>query len=204
MKNLLSYKVLFLILAISLSVLTACKKTANSENSAANENAPSNNTAGVNKENAQKPNDYPPIAEELAQTEIRNLDDSTFKLADKKGKVLLLNLWATWCGPCRAEMPHLVELEETYKDKGLEIIGLNTDEESLQDINSFVGEMKLNYHIAWADSKLMRQLVNISKFQGIPQSYLIDREGRLRGVFLGGGKNAINKLKETTIKVVEE
>ena len=204
MKNLLSYKVLFLILAVSLSVLTACKKTANSENSAANENAPSNNTAVVNKENAQKPNDYPPIAEELAQTEIRNLDDSTFKLADKKGKVLLLNLWATWCGPCRAEMPHLVELEETYKDKGLEIIGLNTDEESLQDINSFVGEMKLNYHIAWADSKLMRQLVNISKFQGIPQSYLIDREGRLRGVFLGGGKNAINKLKETTIKVVEE
>ncbi len=64
--------------------------------------------------------------------------------------------------------------------------------------------MKLNYTLAYADSKLMNELLKISKFNGIPQSYMIDREGKLRGVFTGGGAKVINQLKETAEKVINE
>lgn len=212
MNNLLKKAVLFLIFAVAFSALTASCGGGPTENAA---NRPetqddstsqtSNGNQTESNETVKKPNsDYPPIPVALAETEIRKLDDSTFKLADKKGNVVLLNLWATWCGPCRGEMPHLVEMEEKYKPKNFEIIGLNTDDESVEDINRFAGEMKLNYQLAYADAEMMKEFLNISKFQGIPQSFLIDRDGRLRGVFLGGGPKVIGTMKETVEKVVNE
>ena len=147
---------------------------------------------------------YPAIPSALNLAEIKKLDDSIFKLDEKKGNVILLNLWATWCGPCRGEMPHLNEMQDTYRAKNFEIVGLNTDDESVEDINKFAEEMKLNYTMAYADGAMMKELINLSKFQGIPQSFLIDREGRLRGVFLGGGPKVINTMKETVEKVVSE
>ena len=199
MNNLFKNVVLFLVLAGVFSGLSACTSSANSVNKPDNETVqPSNET--VKKEDSK----YPAIPAALNLAEIKKLDDSTFKMDDKKGNVVLLNLWATWCGPCRGEMPHLNEMQDTYKSKNFEIIGLNTDDESVEDINKFADEMKLNYTMAYADGALMKELINLSKFQGIPQSFLIDREGRLRGVFLGGGKNVIGKMKETVEKVVNE
>lgn len=198
MNNLLKNIFLLLILAAVFVGLTACSGSENAGNNSAN-------LTGETNESAKKNNsEYPPIPAAVAQNEIKKIDDSTFKLEDKKGSVVLLNLWATWCGPCRGEMPHLVEMEEKYKSKNFEIIGLNTDNESVEDINKFAEEMKLNYMLAYADQKLYRELLSISKFQGIPQSFLIDREGRLRGVFLGGGPKVIGTMKETVEKVVSE
>ena len=86
-----------------------------------------------------------------------------------------------------------------------EIIGLNSDEQDTDEkIKSFADDMKLNYTLARADGKLMNELLKISKFDGIPQSYLIDREGKLRGVFTGGGPKVVGQLRETTEKVVNE
>ncbi len=196
---------LFLICTVVFSVLAGCSNSANSAKQTDDANVQSANSGSNETANSKKDNsEYPPIPTALAQTEIKKIDDSTFKLEDKKGNVVLLNLWATWCGPCRGEMPHLVEMEDKYKPKNFEIIGLNTDDESVEAINSFAEEMKLNYQMAYADGKMMREFLNISKFQGIPQSYLIDREGRLRGVFLGGGKKVISTMKETVEKVVNE
>jgi thiol-disulfide isomerase/thioredoxin len=197
--------VLILVLAVVFSALSGCTSSANSakqtdEANVSSTNSESNEPAKSKKDNSE----YPPIPSALAQTEIKKIDHSTFKLEDKKGNVILLNLWATWCGPCRGEMPHLVEMEEEYKPKNFEVIGLNTDDESVEAINSFAEEMKLNYQMAYADGKMMREFLNISKFQGIPQSFLIDREGRLRGVFLGGGPKVIGTMKETVEKVVNE
>lgn len=180
------------------SGLTACTGSESAGNQPANSKVESNET--VTEPNSK----YPAIPVAVAQNEIKKIDDSTFKLEDKKGSVMLLNLWATWCGPCRGEMPHLVEMEEKYRDKKFEVIGLNTDDESVEDINKFAAEMKLNYTLAYADQTLYRELLSISKFNGIPQSFLIDREGRLRGVFLGGGPKVIGTMKETVEKVVNE
>ena len=151
-----------------------------------------------------KTGDFPLAPVAVSQAEIKTIDGGTFKIEDKKGKVVLLNLWATWCGPCRAEMPELIELQDKYRDKNFEIIGLNSDDETTEQIKDFAEKMKLNYTIAWADPKLMNELLKISKFNGIPQSYMIDRDGKLRGVFTGGGPKVIGQLKETADKVINE
>lgn len=201
MKNIFKNAVLFIGLSIALSSFLACTKTATTEQSQVDQTAPS---SAEKSSAAKKDNNFPPAPAAVSQAEIKKIDDSTFKIEDKKGKVLLLNLWATWCGPCRAEMPELVELQDKFRDKDFEIIGLNTDDESVEQIKNFADDMNLNYTLAYADGKLMNELLKISKFSGIPQSYLIDREGKLRGVFTGGGPKVVNQLKETTEKVVNE
>ncbi len=199
MKNIFKNAVLFVGLSIALSSFAACTKTATTEQTKVDEVAKTSEKSSITKNN-----DFPPAPVAVSQAEIKHIDGSTFRIEDKKGKVLLLNLWATWCGPCRAEMPELVELQDKFRDKDFEIIGLNTDDESVEQIKSFADDMKLNYTLAYADGKLMNELLKISKFSGIPQSYLIDREGKLRGVFTGGGPKVVNQLKETSEKVINE
>ena len=201
MKNTFKKAVLFIGLSIALSSFSACSKMATTEKAQVDKSASSSSENGSSD---TKKSDFPPAPVAVSQAEIKNIDGGTFKVEDKKGKVLLLNLWATWCSPCRAEMPELVELQNKYRDKDFEIIGLNTDDESVEKIKDFADDMKLNYTLAYADGKLMNELLKISKFSGIPQSYLIDRDGRLRGVFTGGGPKVIGQLKDVAEKVVNE
>ncbi len=204
MRNILTNLLLFLVLAFAFSAITNCTKTATTENGVVGGSPqPAGNSAPeTNLE--KKKTDYPPIAVAVAQADLKNLDGTTFKVADKKGKVLLLNMWATWCGPCRAEMPSLVKMQEEHRDSGLEVIGLNTDDERVEDINSFAGEMKLNYTLVWADTAIQAALLKISKFNGIPQSFVVDREGNLRGVFRGANPADIKKMEELVEMVVNE
>ena len=196
MKSILKNLALFACLALALSVFTSCSGTDTPRNDAAQ--APTNTAS------EKKKTDYPPIATAVAQADLKNLDGTTFKVADKKGKVLLLNMWATWCGPCRAEMPTLVRMQDAHRDKGLEVIGLNTDDEPVDAINKFADEMKLNYTLVWADTAMQAALLNISKFNGIPQSFIVDRDGNLRGVFRGANPADIKKMDELVEMIVNE
>ena len=83
---------------------------------------------------------YPPIPSAVAESELKGLDGTTFKVKEKKGKVVLLNMWATWCGPCRAEMPALVRMQDAHRDQEFEVIGLNTDDESVDEIPSLAAQ----------------------------------------------------------------
>lgn len=198
MKVLLKNLGLFIVLSFVFSALISCtnSQTAGVENSS----APSNTDGAPEK----KKINYPPAPSAIMTADVKSLDGTTFKLQDKKGKVVLVNLWATWCGPCINEMPHLNEMQEKFKDKGFEIIGLDTDDESKEAIDAFAAKQKLNYPLGWADGKLMNEFVKITKLQGIPQSILINREGQLTGVFTGGSPKVINKMKETVEKIVNE
>ena len=200
MKNIYKNAVLLIGLSIALSSFAGCTRTATTEPGQTNPNSSSPEKSST----AAKNSDFPLAPVAVSQAEIKTIDGGTFKIEDKKGKVVLLNLWATWCGPCRAEMPELIELQDKYRDKNFEIIGLNSDDETTEQIKDFAEKMKLNYTIAWADPKLMNELLKISKFNGIPQSYMIDRDGKLRGVFTGGGPKVIGQLKETADKVINE
>jgi thiol-disulfide isomerase/thioredoxin len=200
MKVVLKNIALFIVLTLAFSALTSCT---GSQTAAVNEssNAPANSAEAPPE---KKKINYPPAPSAIMQADVKNLDGTNFKLQDKKGKVVLVNLWATWCGPCIGEMPHLVEMQEKYRDKGFEIIGLNTDDESKADIEAFAAKQKLNYQLGWADGTMMNEFVKVTKLAAIPQSLLINREGQLTGVFTGGGPKVIGQMKETVEKIVNE
>jgi thiol-disulfide isomerase/thioredoxin len=201
MKSIFTHLIIFIALVIAFSSLSGCTKNQVSQNESANVPPVDSETNAV----AEKtPSDYPPIPDAIAQADLTNLDHSTFKVADKKGKVILLNMWATWCGPCRSEMPTLVKMQDEHRDQNFEIIGIDTDDEKVDDINAFAKEMKLNYTLVWGDSDIQNEFLKISKFPGIPQSFLVDRDGHLRGVFKGANPSDVKKMQELVEKVVSE
>ena len=105
---------------------------------------------------------------------LTSLDGKPITLAALQGKVVLLNFWATWCGPCRAEIPDLVALQERYKGR-LQIIGLNVDDEEA-DIQQYVQETGINYPVAMTSNDVRIQFGGIP---ALPTSFLLDTEGHV-------------------------
>ena len=106
---------------------------------------------------------------------LTGLDGKPVTLAGYKDKAILLNFWATWCGPCRAEIPDLVELQNKYKDH-LQIIGLVVDDDDRDAIKKFVGEFAINYPVALATNDLRLQYGGIP---ALPTSFVLNAEGRV-------------------------
>jgi thiol-disulfide isomerase/thioredoxin len=106
---------------------------------------------------------------------LAGLDGKPVTLADTKGKVVLVNFWATWCGPCRAEIPDLVELQNKYKDR-LQILGLVVDDEDQAAIKKFVAKFRINYPVAIATDALRLEYGGIP---ALPTSFVLDSEGRV-------------------------
>jgi len=105
---------------------------------------------------------------------LNTLDGKPLTLAALQGKVVLLNFWATWCGPCRAEIPDLIVLQDRYKGR-LQVIGLNVDDEEA-DIQKYVEEMGINYPVAMTSNDLRLQYGGIP---ALPTSFVLDTEGRV-------------------------
>jgi thiol-disulfide isomerase/thioredoxin len=103
------------------------------------------------------------------------LEGKPLSLAEYRNKVILLNFWATWCGPCRAEIPDLVELQNKYKDR-LQIIGLVVDDDDPDAIKKFVEQFAINYPVAIATDTLRMEYGGIP---ALPTSFLLDAEGRV-------------------------
>ena len=122
----------------------------------------------------------------VLDTEMKSANgDEPIKLSNYTGKVLLVNLWATWCGPCRRETPELVRLHQEYHDRGLEVVGLSTEDPvaSEQTVQEFVRVFNVGYRVGWAPRE-----VAIALMRGrtsIPQSFIVTRDGRIAKHFLG-------------------
>jgi thiol-disulfide isomerase/thioredoxin len=106
---------------------------------------------------------------------LAGLDGKPVTLADSKGKVVLVNFWATWCGPCRAEIPDLVELQNKYQDR-LQILGLVVDDEDQDAIKKFVAKFHINYPVAMATDALRLEYGGIP---ALPTSFVLDSQGRV-------------------------
>ena len=205
MKEVFKNLLLFCALCVAFSSLTACTGTQTTQ---APSNGPETN-APANAATDSKSSQYPPLVSGVAQADIELVDGTTTKVSERKGKVLLLNLWGIWCAPCREEMPHLIKLQDEYKDRGFEVIGLNVGDEDMQPesnekIKEFAEKEGLNYTLAHLSDSLAVEFNKVTKFGGVPQSLLVDRDGHLRGIFLGGGPKTIQSMQETVDKVMSE
>jgi thiol-disulfide isomerase/thioredoxin len=106
---------------------------------------------------------------------LTGLDGKSVTLAGSHGKVILLNFWASWCGPCRAEIPDLVELQNKYKDR-LQILGLVVDDDDQDAIKEFAEKFRINYPVALATNEIRMQYGGIA---ALPTSFVLDAEGRI-------------------------
>jgi len=138
----------------------------------------------------------PPLPENVMQASINLLDGQKAKLADYSGKVLIVDLWATWCGPCRQEIPHLVELAKEYKGKGVEVIGLTNEnpDADAEMVKEFSKVFKINYTIGWADQEMQSGLMRGR--QAIPQTLIIGRDGKVLKHYVGFNPRLIPEMKE--------
>ena len=109
---------------------------------------------------------------------LETLEGKPFKISDLKGKVLVLDLWATWCGPCRSSIPELVAMQKEYGSKGFEVVGLDIDPESdtPEDVKRFAKEFEINYKLAFADRELA---IALMRGGNIPQSIIVNRDGQI-------------------------
>ena len=96
-------------------------------------------------------------------------------LTDFRGKVVLLDYWATWCAPCKIEVPHLVELQKKYGPEGLQIVGISMDDDSAT-VRTFAREFAINYPVALGNAQLAQAYGGVL---GLPVAFLIDRNGRI-------------------------
>jgi thiol-disulfide isomerase/thioredoxin len=135
------------------------------------------------------------LPENIMQASINLLDGQKTKLSDYSGKVLIVDLWATWCGPCKQEIPHLVEIAKEYKDKGVEVIGLTNEnpETDAEWVKQFSKAFNINYPIGWADDEMQAGLT-LGR-NSIPQTFIIGRDGKIVKHFVGFSPRLIPQMK---------
>lgn len=155
------------------------------------DSAPPPRSTGGSANSASAPRAQKPVPERDQQAiesassvQITKLDGGAFKLSDYRGKVLVVDFWATYCPPCVRQVPQLAQLSKKYRDKGLEVIGLTSDEESDQkNVVKFLKDAGADYTVGfdnrWLSSAFLKGTENEDGTTPIPQLFVISREGRV-------------------------
>ena len=116
-------------------------------------------------------------------------------LADYKGKVVLLDFYATWCDPCRLETPHLVAMHKQYEAKGLQIIGVNVGgDDDRTEVPAFAQEFGIKFPLVFPDAKLVDDYLGVN--QNIPQTFVLDRQGNVVKRYVGFSESRVQELEK--------
>ena len=146
---------------------------------------------GLRQKEESLPSYKPTGLETLPNFTFKTLDGRTIKLSDFKGKVVLLNFWATWCPPCKEEMPIFEKEYKKCKDAGLEVLAVNMDT-SQSSLEKFLKENTYSFKIVKPTQEVEKEL----KLMGFPTSYLLDKEGKIYRIKLGVYRELEKDLKE--------
>jgi thiol-disulfide isomerase/thioredoxin len=176
-----------IIVALAISLLHGCGKTqtAHADSARAAEASQAQPAQDANVIQFVKNPDAAPAIQ------LNDLEGKPLSLAEAKGKIVLLNFWATWCGPCRAEIADLVDLQKRYADK-LEIIALATDEDDADEVRRFVLKSGINYRVAMISDDVRRDYGGIA---ALPTSFVIDAQGRIVQKHVGLNDPSIYELE---------
>lgn len=119
------------------------------------------------------------LPERLLERKIKGIDKGDFRLADFHGKVVVINLWASWCGPCRREVPDYEKVRKSYAGKEVEFVALTTEDpdEAEDNVKKFLRQVSFGFRLGWADGEMARALMNGRN--SIPQTIVIDSDGRV-------------------------
>ncbi len=131
---------------------------------------------------------------------LKSLEDREMTLASLKGKVVVLDFWATWCAPCREAIPHLIRLYRDNGDKGLTVIGMNVDKGEGEVVRRFVKSMEIPYPILFASEEVARSY----GVTALPTTILIDREGKIREKIVGFNSGIAKQTAEKAKELVSE
>jgi thiol-disulfide isomerase/thioredoxin len=154
-------KLIVLFLVFSIALLLCCAKTSEKKDSKSEESR----TAGPNFDFA-----------------LPDLSGKIFRLKDFKGRVFVINFWATWCPTCEEEIPKLNELSERYKNEGLVVIGIALDKDSLNLVEPFVQKKGIVYPILKGDEQV---LLGLENFSGMPTTLIVDQKGNIKKKYDG-------------------
>jgi thiol-disulfide isomerase/thioredoxin len=134
------------------------------------------------------------------EANLKDLRGNSFNLSDYSGKILIVNIWATWCGPCQHEMPELMRIGDEYRDRDVVIIGGATtrNDEKIEVVRQFAKDHKVSYRLFYEDGSVARSLMEATNARSIiPQTFVITRDGRILAHFEGfGARTTPVKLRE--------
>jgi thiol-disulfide isomerase/thioredoxin len=135
--------------------------------------------------------------------EIQGVGGKPFRLADFNDRVVVLDIWATWCGPCKLQIPHLIKLNNEYKSKGVEVVGLTTEDPAsdAELVRDFAEEFKINYKLGWATADIALPLMKGSA--SIPQTLVIAPGGRVLNRFRGFSPRLDEMIRAAVDKATE-
>jgi cytochrome c biogenesis protein CcmG/thiol:disulfide interchange protein DsbE len=113
---------------------------------------------------------------------LKDADGKTVRLEEYKGKVVLLDFFATWCGPCKIEIPWFMEWERKHKDKGFSVLGVSMDDEGWEVVKPFLADLKVNYRVVIGNDSTAQLYGGVD---ALPTTFLIDRNGKIAAVHIG-------------------
>jgi len=127
-----------------------------------------------------------------------DIEGNIVNFSDYRGKVVIVDFWATWCGPCISEIPHFIDLQNTYQLEGLQIIGVTMQSGSSEDVAEKVRELNINYTIVMGNNEVAQKFGGVRAF---PTTFVMDKEGKIYKKYIGALPN-IKELFEADIKAL--
>lgn len=145
------------------------------------------------------------LSEDLLERKIRPVQGNSFRLGDFHGKVLVINLWASWCGPCRREIPEYDRVRKEYAGRDVEFIGLTTEDpsEASEAVSNFIRQTQFGFRLGWSDREMTRRLMNGRS--SIPQTFVIDTAGGIVNHWVGyAPRQSGERLRDAIKKALPE